>query len=56
MVAGEAAEKPRLESEDPIGLAGGINSFAYVGNNPQNGTDPTGLCVIKIEGYTGESS
>src|SRR5881392_2359891 len=26
----------RFISEDPIGLAGGINQFAYVGNNPLN--------------------
>ena len=35
----------RFVSEDPIGLAGGLNVYAYVGNSPLNGTDPSGLCV-----------
>lgn len=34
----------RFISEDPSGLAGGINPYVYATNNPPNQTDPFGLC------------
>jgi hypothetical protein len=33
----------RFLSEDPSGLADGVNVYAYVHNNPMNNVDPTGL-------------
>ena len=33
----------RWISEDPIGIAGGLNVYAYAGNDPVNGRDPSGL-------------
>ncbi len=37
------AKVGRFISEDPIGFEGGINFYVYVGNNPVNFTDPSGL-------------
>ena len=34
----------RFLTQDPIGLAGGVNLYAYAGNNPVAHADPYGLC------------
>jgi RHS repeat-associated protein len=39
----------RFLSEDPIGFDGGLNPFAYCGDNPVNQTDPSGLWVPSRE-------
>ena len=39
----------RWLSKDPIGLSGGLNLYAFCGNNSLNMRDPMGLCMENVE-------
>jgi RHS repeat-associated protein len=40
----------RFLQPDPIGIQGGVNLYAYVGNDPLNLTDPSGFAADAING------
>ncbi len=44
----------RFLTPDPIGFAGGLNLYAYCGNDPVNRVDPTGLADWQTGSYVGD--
>ena len=48
-------QRGRYLTPDPLGLRGGVNSYAYVANNPLKNIDPSGLILFAFDG-TGNNS
>jgi RHS repeat-associated protein len=45
----------RFISADPLGVAAGLNQFAYAGGDPINGTDPSGMLYCDDDGCIDDS-